>query len=152
MKQFIAHRGNTEGKQPAFENTIEYLNHAYDLCGGLECDIRTHNGELYFGHDEPQELVDTNIIMQDNWFCHAKDLEALGLLLQMNANCFWHQTDTVTLTSKGFIWCYPDIYVIDPRAVWVDFEDKFANLNTIGGYGLCSDRLPVPYSQSPCKS
>jgi len=144
MKQFIAHRGNTEGKQPEFENTIEYLNHAYDLCGGIECDIRTYNGKLYYGHDEPIELVDTNLIRQYHWFCHAKDLESLSTLIAFGANTFWHQKDTVTITTKGYIWCYPHVHLQDShRAIWTDFDDEFTSMDQIGGWGLCSDRLPT---------
>jgi|TARA_B110000438_G_C15655316_1_gene581394 glycerophosphoryl diester phosphodiesterase len=142
MKQFIAHRGNTEGKQPDNENTIEYLLHAYELCGGIECDIRTHDGKLYYGHDEPLELVDTNLINQYQWYCHAKDLETLSTLMQMGAHVFWHQQDTITITSKGYIWCYPHIHHPDPmRAIWTDFEDEFTSMDQVGGYGLCGDKL-----------
>ena len=141
--QFIAHRGNLTGPEPSFENQIEYLLHAYDTCGAVEVDIQSHNGQLYFGHDDPQESVVTDLIMQDNWFCHAKDLESLGKLLELGAHTFWHQQDTVTLTSRGYIWCYPDVYPIDKRAIWLDFEDKFTDLELVGGWGLCSDRYPM---------
>ena len=143
MKQFIAHRGNLTGPEPTFENRIEYLLHAYDTCGAVEVDIQTHNGQLYFGHDDPQEPVVADLIMQDNWFCHAKDLESLSKLLELGAHTFWHQQDTVTITSRGYIWCYPDVYPVHERAVWLDFEDKFTDMELIGGWGLCSDRYPM---------
>jgi hypothetical protein len=146
MIQFIAHRGNITGPEPTFENRIEYLLHAYDTCGGIECDIQMHNGQLYFGHDDPQEIVSPDLIMQDNWFCHAKDLDSLSALLELGAHTFWHQKDTVTLTSKGFIWCYPHIHHADSkRSVWTDFDDEFVtvdSLNQIDAYGLCGDRMP----------
>jgi hypothetical protein len=143
MKQFIAHRGNLTGRQPAEENRLEYLLHAYNECGAIECDIRTHDGKLYYGHDEPIELVDTNLILQYQWYCHAKDLDSLCTLLAMGAHVFWHQQDTITLTSKGYIWCYPDVYLIDPMAIWLDFENKFDDMNMVGGFGLCSDVWPT---------
>ena len=143
MKQFIAHRGNITGPEPSFENRIEYLLHAYDTCGAVEVDIQTHRGQLYFGHDDPQEPVVADLIMQDNWFCHAKDLDSLGKLLDLGAHTFWHQQDTVTLTSKGFIWCYPNVYPIHERAVWLDFENKFTDMELIDGWGLCSDTYPM---------
>ena len=143
MKQFIAHRGNTSGAQPTFENRIEYLLHAYDVCGAVEVDIQTHRGQLYFGHDDPQEPVNFDLIMQDNWFCHAKDLESLGKLLDLGAHTFWHQQDTVTITSRGFIWCYPNVYPVHERAIWLDFENKFTDMELINGWGLCSDTYPM---------
>lgn len=150
--QFIAHRGNTHGPQPTFENQIQYLLHAYDECGAIECDIQTYNGQLYFGHDDPQEIVSPDLIMQDNWFCHAKDLESLGTLLDMGAHCFWHQQDTVTLTSKGYIWCYPKHYPEHERAVWLDFEDSFASMDLVKGWGLCSDRRPAELPPAQMRS
>ena len=143
MKQFIAHRGNLTGRQPAEENRLEYLLHAYNECGAIECDIRTYDGKLYYGHDEPIELVDTNLIRQYHWICHAKDLESLSTLMTMGCHTFWHQQDTITITTKGYIWCYPHIHHPDPmRAIWTDFEDEFTSMDEVGGYGLCGDRLP----------
>ena len=66
MKQFIAHRGNITGTEPSFETRIEYLLHAYEVCGGIECDIQTHRRQMYFGHDDPQKIVSPDIIMQHN--------------------------------------------------------------------------------------
>jgi len=67
----------------------------------------------------------------------------LGTLLDMGAHTFWHQKDTVTLTNRGYIWCYPKHYPIHPKAVWLDFDDEFASMSQIQGWGLCSDRRPV---------
>jgi hypothetical protein len=143
--QRIAHRGNTNGKNPDEENKIEYLMHAYDIVGAVECDIQTYNGKLYFGHDAPQETVDTTLIMQDLWFCHAKDLESLEALLTIQAHAFWHQTDKVTLTSRGYIWCYPGQYPTMARhkTIWLDFDGKFPIdkllYEPLECWGLCSD-------------
>ena len=59
---FIAHRGNTTGPQPTFENKIDYLQHAYFDCNhGVEVDVFAHKGKLYMGHDEPDTPVTSEI-------------------------------------------------------------------------------------------
>lgn len=137
---FIAHRGNTEGPTPEKENTLEYLKQAYDLGYGVECDIQVHNGQLYFGHDEPQELVDYEFISRTNVFCHAKTVETFSRLLNLNVNCFWHETDQVTLTSDGQMWCYPGIHPLHEKAIWLDLLDApLPNKIDIPIYGICGD-------------
>jgi len=145
---FIAHRGNTAGPDPVSENTISYLKSAYDMGFGVECDIQLHNGDLYFGHDGPQELVDYKFIMQDNVFCHAKTVGTLSVLLNLGTNCFFHATDDVTLTGKGQIWCYPGQHPVSKNAIWLDLHDKPLPGNVEGIYGICGDISPSSSSSS----
>lgn len=140
MARFIAHRGNYQGPQKYAENTLQYLQHAYfDIGYDVECDLIAHRGNLYFGHDEPGEMADLNFIQRDGVWCHAKDLDALELLLSMRTNCFWHEKDTVTLTSQKYIWCYPGNFPVHPRAVWLDLEDIPLPKNKFGIYAICGD-------------
>ena len=46
-------------------------------------------------------------------WCHAKNLQALQSMLEYNINCFWHQQDDFTITSKGDIWTYPGMQVCE---------------------------------------
>ena len=45
--------------------------------------------------------------MNDNFWCHAKNLDALNRLLKIGVNCFWHENDKYTLTSNRIIWTFP---------------------------------------------
>ena len=124
---FIAHRGNTTGPGNPEENRFDYLKHAYyDLGYGIELDIQTHNGKLYLGHDDPQEPVDADIeqfMRQERVFTHAKDLHCIPKLLTIDANVFYHTEESIVFTSKGYIWCYPGIFISDiKRAVWNDYH------------------------------
>jgi hypothetical protein len=139
--KYIAHRGNIDGPNPAHENTYEYLRHAWAQGHDVECDLIAHRGILYMGHDEPAEPANTNFIQQDSVWCHAKNLEALELLLAMRTNCFWHEKDTVTLTSRGNIWCYPGHFPRNKRAVWLDLEGIELPDDRTGIYGVCGDKL-----------
>ena len=49
----------------------------------------------------------TYFLKKDGLWCHAKNIEALNLMLREGIHCFWHQEDDVTLTSKGYKWTYP---------------------------------------------
>jgi len=135
---FIAHRGNTEGPSSS-ENELEYMKHAYNMGYGVECDLQLFNNKLYFGHDEPQSLIDDEFIRKDNVFCHAKTVDVLSILINLGVNCFFHDTDEVTLTSRGQIWCYPGVHPDNENAIWLDLQGKSVP-NVVGNiYGICGD-------------
>ena len=137
---FIAHRGNTEGPNSEKENTLGYLKQAYSQGYGVECDIQVHEGLLYFGHDGPQELVDYNFIYQQDVFCHAKNVETFLRLMDLGVNCFWHETDQVTLTKDGQIWCYPGVHPLHANAIWLDLlVEPLPDKMDIPIYGICGD-------------
>ena len=125
---FIAHRGNLEGPNSPYENQFDYLKNAFDACGRVEVDIQTHNGELYLGHDDPQELVTHDIIeflKRPGVYCHSKDTTSIPKLLTHECHTFFHQTDPVVFTSRGFIWCFPGVYVSDiQKSIWLDMYWK----------------------------
>ena len=54
---FISHRGNLDGLNPDRENSPEYIDEAIKLGFDVEIDVRTKDGELWLGHDEPQYKV-----------------------------------------------------------------------------------------------
>ena len=135
----IAHRGNTNGIKPEKENTLSYLEEAYNKGFDVEVDILGHNGILYFGHDEPQEIACTNFIQRNGVWCHAKNTHAIELLADLRTNYFWHENDAATVTSKGYIWCYPGHFVNSKKAIWLDlFDTKLPNFNNI--YAVCTDK------------
>jgi hypothetical protein len=138
--KFIAHRGNWNGINPALENTIDYMKFAYnDKRFDVECDVICHNGKLYFGHDEPQELVDFEFIQSSGVWTHAKNLEALELLIRTDANYFWHQSDALTITRSSHLWCHPGVFPRVKSAIWLDLLGVPLPDDTSGIYGICGD-------------
>jgi len=120
--------------------------HAYDVCRGLECDVQMYKDKLYFGHDEPQEEVDVSLMTMQNVFCHAKDLDAMMAMIDMkDVHCFWHQEDTITLTNKGFVWCYPGHYPVHAKAIWLDLAGAELPKDTSGIWGVCGDKYKYAY-------
>jgi glycerophosphoryl diester phosphodiesterase len=107
----IAHRGNINGPDVEKENTIEAIFTAIGKDFDVEVDVWVIDGIIYFGHDEPQRIIDNFIIDKigkHGWF-HCKNLEALEFFDKQykDYKYFWHQTDDYTLTSNGYIWSYP---------------------------------------------
>jgi hypothetical protein len=71
---------------------------------------------------------------------HCKNIDSLLFLkLQNNSfNFFWHENDTISLTSIGYIWAYPGKQPI-PNSIAVLPElhnDKIKEC-----IGICSDEI-----------
>ena len=117
---FISHRGNLWGPDLGRENKknsiIECINFGYDV----EIDVWSIKNKLYLGHDTAQEKIDLNFLKKHHkkLWVHCKNLEALHLLSGEKINYFWHQNDDYTLTSKNYIWTYPN-KKITPKCVIV---------------------------------
>lgn len=107
--QKIAHRGNHKGKSKC-ENHPEYILEASNNYY-VELDVWYDDNSFFLGHDGPEYKIDPTFLMNEKFFCHAKNIAALHEMLQRNIHCFWHENDTVTITSKGFVWKYPEVYL-----------------------------------------
>ena len=87
--------------------------------------------------------VKKDYLKNENFWCHAKNLNALHWMLQEEILCFWHQEDDYTMTSNGFIWTYP-LKDVTEKSIIVckTLEDtlKYSKMNV---YGICSDHVGV---------
>jgi len=140
---YIAHRGLTRGPSKNFENQPNTIRTA--LSKGYECevDLWVVDGQYYLGHDEPQYNVTLDFLKTPGLWIHAKSLAALHWLTQsdLGLNYFWHENDSYTLTSKGYIWTYPGKSLTD-RSVMVMPEmadPTLANTKGVTCYAICSD-------------
>ena len=132
----IAHRGNTNGKQPSSENEPSHINTVLDCGYDVEIDVRLLEGRWYLGHDIPQYHVNLEFLKKTGLWCHAKNLEALKGMLAENIHCFWHQNDDYTLTSQGYIWSYPGIET-DSKTICL--MPEISGRTSTHSYGICSD-------------
>jgi hypothetical protein len=89
------------------ENNPKYIDKALKVGYNVEVDVRSVAGKCYLGHDNPEYEVGWDYLLNSKFWCHAKNIEALEIMLDMCIHCFWHQNDDITLTSKAFIWTYP---------------------------------------------
>jgi hypothetical protein len=105
---FISHRGNIEGVQPDRENSPEYIDEAIISGYEVEVDIRWKDGELFLGHDKPQYPTSLEWLLErkEYLWIHTKDYESLATLQDYALRYFWHEKDSFTLTSNGYIWSH----------------------------------------------
>lgn len=136
----ISHRGNLLGAHsPSEENKPEYIDAALEKGFDVEVDVWELKGGLFLGHDGPDHQISLKYLTdrQDMLWCHAKNLDALHTMVDVGLHCFFHNTDDFTLTSKGFIWTFPQKPVTS-RSILVHPE-LTPNLNVADVAGICSD-------------
>jgi len=136
----ISHRGNMNGRFESYENEPTYIDLAISKGYDVEVDVWFKDSVLWLGHDNPQYGVDFR------WFrdriskiwIHCKNIEAVNYFKDCHYefNYFWHETDTIALTSKNYIWAYPGKQPIkDSISVLPEMHDDTLELCM----GICSD-------------
>ena len=136
----ISHRGNIDGRIPEYENNPNYIEAALSLGYDVEIDLWFIDGKTYLGHDEPQYEIDDDWLGEriDKIWVHCKNIESLNWIRSTNLHYFWHETDTVTLTSKNYVWAYPGKQpIVGSIAVMPELENDNVLLCT----GICSDYI-----------
>ena len=136
----ISHRGNIEGKTE-LENHPDYINKALELGFDVEIDVWVVDNDILLGHDFPQYKIEISFLKNEKLWCHAKNYDALNLMLENDIHCFWHQEDTFTITSKGYIWQYPSITKYN-NAIFL-MPENFGEINISGVKGICSDYIKI---------
>jgi len=138
----ISHRGNIDGPNKVRENSPYYIMEALTMGYDVEIDLWCRHGALYLGHDTYQYQIDLDWLEEKakHLWVHCKNIEALEMAnwfaQRKDLHYFWHQEDTVTLTSKGYIWAYPGKQPIE-NSIAVMPE---LNKDNIGKcIGVCSD-------------
>lgn len=136
----ISHRGNINGRIEEAENRPDYIDDTIKLGYDVEVDIWVIEGTFHLGHDKPQYGITLDWLNErkDKLWIHCKNIEAVEFfnLLFETYHYFWHQEDTVTLTSKNFIWAYPGKQPIN-RSIAVMPEVFNDDLDSC--LGICSD-------------
>lgn len=138
--KIISHRGNIFGPNEKLENSPEYLKKSIELGFDIELDVWRISENWYFGHDEPQYQINFSWFEEHKYkmWVHCKNLEALVFFNTQNKgfNYFWHENDTVTLTSKGNIWAYPGKQPIKSS---IAVMPEIYNDNLSECFGICTD-------------
>ena len=143
----ISHRGNLTGANPDKENHPDYIRTAMNLGYSVELDVWFIDGNYVLGHDKPQYEVDyTFIKYSSHLWCHAKNVEALKELLRVSVQCFWHQDDDYTVTSKGFIWVYPGKKLVKNCIAVLPETAHYSDDGLKACRGICTD-YPIRYGQ-----
>jgi len=140
--KFISHRGNIDRIIKEEENNPNKILYCLSLGYDVEIDVWNQNDKFYLGHDEPQYKIDIKFLLKKNLWCHAKNLTALNKMLKLaSINCFWHQNDDYTITSKGFIWVYPNKKLSKNSIALIKNNTKYCLDDLKNCYGICSDNI-----------
>ncbi len=139
----ISHRGNIDGPDSTLENNPIHIKQLLDRGVNVEVDVRCTNGQLWLGHDNLVNAIDSDFLRHHCIWAHAKNVEALTIMLSLGIHCFWHEEDHYTLTSRNFIWTHPkvDLSVLSQSTlnrIIVVSNDKQINHKV---YGICTDYL-----------
>lgn len=138
----IAHRGNIDGRIESLENQPMYIDLAISKGYDVEIDVWYKDDILFLGHDKPDYDVDFN------WFkdrigklwVHCKNIEAIIYFKNCgyDINYFWHENDTITLTSLKHIWAFPNKQpILNSIAVMPEIN----NDDVSQCMGICSDYI-----------
>ena len=135
--KIISHRGNLEGRIPEDENNPDYIHEAIESGFYVDIDLLLYENGFYLGHDEPEYQIDLNFFKNERLWVHAKSMKTAEFLYkQPLIHWFWHETDKMTLTSKGYIWCFPgysckDCIIVDKNGRAPSCSDNI--------WGVCTD-------------
>jgi hypothetical protein len=137
----ISHRGNIHGKCTDKENHPDYIDEAIKLGYDVEVDLWSINDVLFLGHDMPQYQIPLAWLNQrkNKLWIHCKNIEVIELISRINDfNWFWHEEDTLTLTSQRYIWAYPGKQpILNSIAVMPEIHNE----EVIKCKGICSDYI-----------
>jgi hypothetical protein len=136
----ISHRGNIDGPNPARENSPYYIMETIIMGYEVEIDMWWIDGRIYLGHDEPQYEISDEWLGDkiDKLWVHCKNIELLNWIRNTTLHYFWHENDTITLTSKNYIWTYPGK---QPIIGSIAVLPEIYNDNITRCRGICSDYI-----------
>jgi hypothetical protein len=146
LQQFIAHRGNVDGRIAHTENkpeTIQELNRKGIAC---EIDVWYIENKYWLGHDAPETEISFEWLMDylPLRLIHCKHREALDNLhrlcgkLGYDINLFYHTVEDYALTSRGHIIVHPDQSCLPDSIEMMPEMSKQRDIKTFSN-SVCSD-------------
>lgn len=136
----ISHRGNLNGSLPERENSISYIDEAINVGFDVEIDVWYVNNVFYLGHDKPTYVIDFDWILEryKKLWIHCKDKNSMIFFQEQiyDINYFWHENDVLTLTSKNFMWVYPNN---QPIRNSIAVLPEINNDDISKCFGICTD-------------
>lgn len=143
----VSHRGNINGPVNDLENNPKQIDLAISKGFLVEIDLRIINGEYWLGHNNADYKTDVYWILDraDKLIVHSKDLATANDLFKnrKTINWFYHTNEDIVLTSWGWIWAYPRIYLNNAITVLEEKDLSFPKYIL----GVCTD-YPILASTS----
>ena len=136
----IAHRGYVNGENSLLENNPLQIKRLLKMNINVEIDVIYEDGKVFLGHDDLKYQVDIDFLKQEGLWCHAKNMEALRMMLDNNIHCFWHQEDDYTITSRGYVWAYPGKETDGKKTVLL-FPERHPDIDYTKYDFVCTDYI-----------
>ena len=142
-KTLISHRGNLNGPLPKEENNPGYIDRAIRRGFQVEIDLWKEGDKLFLGHDAPTYITDMDWLIkrQDVLWIHCKNIESLEYMSRWYLNYFWHEGDKYTLTSKLWVWAYPNQKTSTKYNRTVAVLPEWEDTDVSEFAGICSDYI-----------
>ena len=137
--KLISHRGNLNGTNKDLENNPNQVDNVLSKGYDCEIDLYVRNKKFYLGHDSERYPINLDWIYErkKNLWIHCKNTEALETLFDhKELNYFWHENDTVTITSRGYLWVYVGKQPVKNSIAVLPEKN---NEKIDGCIGVCSD-------------
>lgn len=154
----ISHRGNLDGSNPYRENHPDYIDETItalnpckylgpvvkvDVWGETNTKYRHIHDGLFLGNDAPSHKVSEDWLRERNkdLILHCRNMEAVEYILLarnlrgLDVEWFWHENDTMTLTSRGKMWQSPSNQSAIGISVWLGKPSS----DTPRMGGICTD-------------
>lgn len=136
---WISHRGNINGPNPAEENKPEYIKIALRAGYDVEIDIWLQPDGLYLGHDAPTYKTDRHFLQNQRLWVHCKNILAyLELSKFTNINCFFQEEEEMVMTSRGYLWAHSKCKQWNDNTVIVKLDSRNW-VPDILSLAICSD-------------
>ena len=148
-----------DGPNEERENSPDAVEKAIDMGYDAEIDLWISDLDerrLLLGHDAPKYEVSWNWLYDraKRLWVHCKNVTAISVFQEINLyrtiapiHYFWHQQDTLTLTSLGYIWAYPGKQPIK-HSIAVLPEIYKDNISQC--VGICTDYV-LKYKNEKCQ-
>ena len=143
--KLISHRGNINGIQPNKENTQPYIQAAIDSGYDVEVDVWAvgESNQLYLGHDCPETETSLEWLFErrKSLWIHCKGFQALSFLIDKKLTMFFHEQESYTIISNGYIWAHNLLEINDKCVIPLLSESAISQWTQQPVYGVCSDYI-----------
>ena len=140
--KIISHRGNLTGPEKTNENKPQQIDLAIENGFDVEIDLWLVNGNFQLGHDEPEYVINLSWVLSRSKYLwvHCKNIELIDYLTIncIDLNFFFHQNDHLALTSKFFLWVYPEKTYTKNSILVLNNIDDLSLLDN-PPFGVCTD-------------
>lgn len=146
---FIAHRGLLNGPSEAKENKIKSIEDCLGRGYDVEIDVVLINGELFLGHEGPQEKCPDWMLESNKIWIHAKSIKTFQSLITNYIdipNVFYHTNEDVVLTSSMFLWTNLNKELTDTSICVLPEQTNQSIKDIRNCYGICTD-YPIRYEK-----